>query len=67
MQKNQYIVTGMTCENCARHVQVAAMSVSVVERAEVNFSASELVVESETPVSRAALAAALQEEGYDLA
>ncbi|MHB8195615.1 MAG: cation transporter, partial [Vulcanimicrobiaceae bacterium] len=53
--------------NCARHVQVAAMSVSGVERAEVNFSASELVVESETPVSRAALAAALQEEGYDLA
>lgn len=60
-------VTGMTCQNCVRHVSRALEALPGVQAADVDLSAGSAQLETEREVPRAELAAALEEAGYSLA
>lgn len=62
-------VTGMTCGHCAKAVDAelrALDSVSAVEIDLVKGGTSTVTVTSGAPLSDAAIAAAIDEAGYDL-
>lgn len=56
-------VTGMTCENCVRHVREALEAVPGVQRAEVDLASGQARVEGSAPAD--ALLAAVREEDYE--
>lgn len=60
-------VTGMTCQNCVRHVREALAALPGVHSAEIDLPNGSASLETEREVSRPELAAALEEAGYNLA
>ncbi len=58
-------VTGMTCENCVKHVQEALESIPEVTSAVVSLDAGEAVVSVSEEVDDGRLIAAVKEAGYD--
>lgn len=60
-------VTGMTCQNCVRHVHEALAALPGVRSAEVDLASNSATLESDREVPRAELSAALDEAGYELA
>jgi copper chaperone len=67
---NVYEVSGMTCEHCVRAVteEVSALTgVTDVDITLVVGGRSTVVVRSTSPLDRAAVAAAVDEAGYELA
>ncbi|HET6894797.1 MAG TPA: heavy metal-associated domain-containing protein [Candidatus Baltobacteraceae bacterium] len=60
-------VTGMTCQNCVRHVREALAALPGVRSAEVNLDSNSATLETDREVPRAELSAALDEAGYELA
>ena len=55
-------ITGMTCQNCVRHVTQALEAVPGVSDARVDLGAGTAEVEGDAPLE--SLVAALAEEGY---
>ena len=66
-----YLVNGMTCENCERTITAELKSLGGVSDVTVNLvpgGSSAVTVVSDVPVTRAAVAQALDEAGdYQLA
>ncbi len=59
-------VSGMTCENCARHVGEALREIPGVTAVRVGLATQTAVVESHSELDRAAAGEALEEAGYAL-
>jgi len=57
-------IEGMTCNNCAHHVQQALISVPGVEKADVSLAQKQATVQSEGPLDVSAAIKAVEEEGY---
>ena len=65
---NQTIsVTGMTCQNCVRHVTEALQALPGVRSAEVDLASGTARLETDRELPAAELRAALDEAGYELA
>ncbi len=60
-------VTGMTCQNCVRHVSQALSSLPGVRSVNVDLGSGAARLETERELPRTELAAALDEAGYELA
>jgi copper ion binding protein len=66
MERTTYAVLGMTCEHCRAAVREEVGAVPGVAAVEVDLSAGVVTVEGED-VSPAAIAAAVEEAGYEVA
>ena len=64
-QQHQFDVQGMTCGHCERAVQTAIKTLD--PQAEVRIDRAQNLVEVNTAQPREALAAAIREEGYNVA
>lgn len=62
-----YTVVGMTCDHCVRSVRNEVGKVDGVTGVDVDLASGKLTVESGQPVDGAAIAAAVDEAGYELA
>ncbi len=60
-------ITGMTCENCARHVKEALEGLPGVQNVRVDLAHHRAQFEAERTVEREKIAAVLDEAGYALA
>lgn len=60
-------VTGMTCQNCVRHVTQALEGLPGVRSTAVDLQTGSASLETEREVPRADISAALEEAGYALA
>jgi copper chaperone CopZ len=60
-------VTGMTCQNCVRHVTEALGELPGVRSAQVDLASGTARLETDREVPPAELQAALDEAGYSLA
>ncbi|GAB2458576.1 heavy-metal-associated domain-containing protein [Jatrophihabitans fulvus] len=60
-------VTGMTCEHCVASVTEEVSEIDGVTGVDVDLASGLVTVTSDRPVSRDALAAAVDEAGYALA
>lgn len=66
MTVESFTVTGMTCQHCVNAVSEEVAKVAGVSKVDVDLAAGTVTVESESPVDRAAVAAAVDEAGYEL-
>jgi copper chaperone len=62
-----YTVTGMTCEHCVASVTEEVQEIAGVTDVVVDLTSGALRVSSEEPISDAAVKAAVEEAGYQLA
>jgi copper chaperone len=62
-----YTVTGMTCGHCVASVTEEVQEIPGVENVEVVLETGALTVTSTEPVGEAAVKAAVEEAGYQLA
>lgn len=60
-------VTGMTCQNCVRHVTQALSALPGVRSADVDLASGTARLQTEREVPAAELRSALDEAGYELA
>jgi copper chaperone len=67
MSTATYTVTGLTCEHCVTAVREEVGALPGVSRVEVDLPTGRLTVTSDEPVDEGALAAAVDEAGYQLA
>ncbi len=67
MASSTYTVTGMTCGHCVASVQQEIGRIDGVTGVEVDLASGRVQVESAGPVDQAAVAAAVDEAGYQLA
>lgn len=64
---NQTInVTGMTCQNCVRHVSQALSALPGVRSVDVDLPSGSARLESDREIPAGELRAALDEAGYEL-
>lgn len=61
-----FTVNGMTCGHCVQAVTAELRKLDGVSRVEVDLATGAATVESEAPLDRAAVAAAVDEAGYEL-
>lgn len=64
---NDYTVTGMTCGHCVSAVTAEVSQIPGVSDVAVDLDTGRLAFASDAPVSREAVAAAVDEAGYALA
>ena len=62
-----YSVRGMTCAHCVRAVTEEVREVPGVVDVEVDLATGDLHVQTEGPLDHGAVAAAVEEAGYELA
>lgn len=63
----QFSVTGMTCDNCVRHVEKALRRVAGVSSVTVDLESQKATIEYDpATATREAMAAAVKEAGYTL-
>jgi copper chaperone len=62
-----YTVTGMTCGHCVQAVTSEVGKVDGVTAVQVDLASGAVTVESDGPLDDAAVAAAVDEAGYELA
>lgn len=67
MAEHHYIVTGMTCENCRRHVTEALGEMPGVVDVSVDLDSGRATLRSDRVLSPDEVRAALEEAGYGLA
>ncbi|MDF1605025.1 cation transporter [Nocardioides sp. YIM 152315] len=60
-------VTGMTCGHCVAAVREEVSALDGVRDVDVELETGRVTVTSEVPLDRAAVAAAVEEAGYQLA
>lgn len=61
-----YTVTGMTCSHCVASVREEVTKVDGVRAVDVELATGTVIVQSEGPVDRAAVVAAVDEAGYEV-
>ena len=66
MTSETFGVTGMTCGHCVQAVTAEVRKLAGVASVAVDLDAGLLTVESEQPVGRSELAAAIDEAGFEL-
>ena len=66
MTVESFNVTGMSCQHCVNSVSEEVGKVPGVQKVDVDLATGTVTVESESPVDRAAVAAAVDEAGYEL-
>lgn len=59
-------VAGMTCQHCVNAVSEEVAKVPGVRQVDVDLASGAVTVESDAPVDQAAVAAAVDEAGYEL-
>ena len=59
-------VSGMTCNNCVRHVTQALLEIEGVAAADVDLASGNVTVRASRLVGRDEFARALEEAGYTL-
>ena len=62
-----FTVVGMTCDHCVQAVTKELSGLDGVSRVDVDLSSGVALVESLAPLDRDAVAAAVDEAGYELA
>ena len=67
MATQTYSVTGMTCSHCVNSVGSEIKQIPGVTDVQVDLASGTVTVTSVQPVEIAAVAAAVDEAGYDLA
>ena len=67
MSTSTYTVTGMTCGHCVSSVTEEVSQVPGVTDVQVDLATGGLTVTSEAPVDDAAVRAAVEEAGYEVA
>ena len=67
MSTSTYTVTGMTCEHCVASVTEELEAVRGVRSVAVDLPTGAVTVDSDTPLDQAAVRAAVEEAGYQLA
>jgi len=66
MSTTTYRVLGMTCSHCVSAVTEEVSKIAGVTNVEVDLSTGYVEIESEVPVSDAAVGEAVDEAGYEL-
>ena len=61
-----YTVTGMTCSHCVASVREEVTKVDGVSAVDAELATGTVIVQSEGPVDRAAVVAAVDEAGYEV-
>ena len=67
MATQTYTVTGMTCAHCVSSVSSEIKQIAGVTDVQVDLSSGAVTVTSDQPVDDTAVAAAVDEAGYELA
>ncbi|MFU0804321.1 MAG: Heavy-metal-associated domain-containing protein [Pseudoclavibacter caeni] len=67
MTTSEYQVTGMSCAHCERAVREEVGRIPGVQHIDVSAKTGRLVVDSDAPLDRTAVRAAVDEAGYELA
>ncbi|MBA2416675.1 MAG: heavy-metal-associated domain-containing protein [Geodermatophilaceae bacterium] len=67
MSTSTYTVVGMTCSHCVSSVTEEVSQVPGVRDVDVNLDTGGLTVSSDTTIDAAAVRAAVEEAGYELA
>lgn len=67
MHSQTYNVTGMTCDHCKRAVTTELQQLDGVANVDVDLTAGTVTVESAEALDPAAVAAAVDEAGYEVA
>jgi copper chaperone CopZ len=67
MSEETYTVTGMTCDHCVRAVTEEIERLPGVTAVDVDLATGRVTVRSEAHLDDAAVAAAVDEAGYELA
>jgi copper chaperone CopZ len=67
MSSTSYTVVGMTCGHCVNAVTEEVSQVPGVTAVDVDLASGGLTVTSDAPVDDAAVRAAVEEAGYDVA
>ena len=62
-----FTVTGMTCDHCVRSVQSEVAKIDGVTDVDVDLASGQVTIESATDVDPAAIVAAIDEAGYEVA
>lgn len=60
-------VTGMTCDHCVRAVRDEVSAIQGVTNVEVDLASGQVTIEAATELDPAAVAAAVDEAGYEVA
>jgi copper chaperone len=66
MTEATFSVAGMTCDHCVRAVQSEVGKVPGVASVAVDLAAGRVTVQSQEPLDRAAVRAAVEEAGFEL-
>jgi copper ion binding protein len=67
MTTQTFTVTGMTCGHCVASVTEEVSEIAGVENVDVTLETGQVTVTSAEPVDTAAVRAAVEEAGYQLA
>jgi len=67
MTTQTYTVTGMTCSHCVNSVSSEVSQIPGVTGVHVDLGAGTVTVTSDQPLDETAVAAAVDEAGYELA
>ena len=67
MATQTYTVTGMTCSHCVNSVSSEIKQIPGVTDVQVDLASGAVTVTSDQPVDDTAVAAAVDEAGYELA
>jgi copper chaperone len=65
--QNTYTVTGMTCSHCVNSVDAELRQLPGVTDVKVDLASGAVTVTSDAPLDETAVAAAVDEAGYELA
>ena len=66
MTSTTYTVSGMTCGHCVQAVSIEVGKLAGVTDVEVDLATGAVTVTSDAPLEREAVAAAVDEAGYEL-
>ena len=66
MTSTELHVTGMTCGHCVAAVREEVSSIQGVRDVDVELETGRVTVTSDAPLDRTAVAAAVEEAGYEL-
>ncbi|MFI6040251.1 heavy-metal-associated domain-containing protein [Nocardia sp. NPDC051321] len=67
MPSSTYTVTGMTCGHCVSSVKTEIGKIDGVTSVDVDLTSGAVTVDSAAPVADAAIIAAVDEAGYEVA
>ena len=59
-------ISGMSCENCARHVREALAKLEGVQKVSINIEEGRALVEASRALDETKIREAIEEEGYEV-